>query len=167
MCAHNATARVVYLVCRVLVTMLLCSLLLTLSLLTHHLVLATHRCQVASAQNGCCFAYHYCSAAFKYRVATKPFIFQCTMSTEKVQDKMKWIIKMYSCSCYAVVKYSLYISSAVLFLGDRLQNGSPYAIGPLSVCCVCLSVCLSLTLVYCGQMVGWIKMKLRRNLACR
>jgi len=26
---------------------------------------------------------------------------------------------------------------------------------------VCLSVCLSVTLVYCGQTVGWIKMKLR------
>jgi len=24
----------------------------------------------------------------------------------------------------------------------------------------CLSVCLSVTLVYCAQMVGWIKMKL-------
>jgi len=34
-------------------------------------------------------------------------------------------------------------------LGDRLYNGSPYAIGPLSV----LSV-LSVTLVYCGQTVG-------------
>jgi len=44
------------------------------------------------------------------------------------------------------------------FLGDPLQNGSPYAIGPLSVC---LSLfCLSVTLVYCGQTVGWIKMKL-------
>jgi len=30
----------------------------------------------------------------------------------------------------------------------------------LSVCPVCLSVCLSVTLVYCGQTVGWIKMKL-------
>jgi len=27
------------------------------------------------------------------------------------------------------------------FLGDRLWNGSPYAIGPLSVCLSCLSVC--------------------------
>ena len=35
------------------------------------------------------------------------------------------------------------------------KNGSPYAIGPLS----CLSV-LSVTLVYGGQTVGWIKMKL-------
>jgi len=26
-------------------------------------------------------------------------------------------------------------------------------------CPVCLSVCLSVTLVYCGQAVGWIKMK--------
>jgi len=40
--------------------------------------------------------------------------------------------------------------------GERLQNDSPYAIGWLSVCPVCLSV----TLVYCGQTVGWIKMKL-------
>jgi len=34
-------------------------------------------------------------------------------------------------------------------------NGSPCAIGPLSV----LS-CLSVTLVYCGQTVGWIRMPL-------
>jgi len=39
---------------------------------------------------------------------------------------------------------------------DRLQNGSPYAIGPLS----CPSVCLSVTLVHCGQTVGRITMKL-------
>jgi len=32
----------------------------------------------------------------------------------------------------------------------------PIFIGPLS----CLSVCLSVTLVYCGRMAGWIKMKL-------
>ena len=38
---------------------------------------------------------------------------------------------------------------------DCLYNGLPYAIGALS----CLSV-LSVTLVYCGQTVGWIKMKL-------
>jgi len=41
------------------------------------------------------------------------------------------------------------------FLSDRLQNGSPYAIGPLS----CLS-CLDVTLVYCGQTIGWIRMAL-------
>jgi len=35
------------------------------------------------------------------------------------------------------------------------SNGSPYAIGPLS----CLS-CLPVTLVYCGQTVGLIKMPL-------
>ena len=35
----------------------------------------------------------------------------------------------------------------------------PYAIGPLSVCLSC-PVCLSLTLVHCGQTVGRIKMKL-------
>ena len=37
-----------------------------------------------------------------------------------------------------------------------LYNGSPYAVGPLSVCLSCLSV----TLVYCGQAVRWIKMQL-------
>jgi len=55
-----------------------------------------------------------------------------------------------------------FIGVANLFLGDRLYNSSPYAIGPLSVCpvlSVCLS-CLSVTLVYCGQTVGRIKMKL-------
>ena len=44
-----------------------------------------------------------------------------------------------------------------------------YAIGPLSVCPVCLSVCihscLSVTLVYCGQTVGRIKMKLGMQVA--
>jgi len=34
-------------------------------------------------------------------------------------------------------------------------NGSPYATGPLS-----RLPCLSVTLVYCGQTVGWIKMPL-------
>jgi len=36
------------------------------------------------------------------------------------------------------------------------RNGSPYAIGPLSVCLSCLSV----TFVHCDQTVGPIKMKL-------
>jgi len=45
----------------------------------------------------------------------------------------------------------------VVFLGDRLYNGSPYAIGPLS-CPVC--PVLSVKLVYSGQTVGRIKMKL-------
>jgi len=30
----------------------------------------------------------------------------------------------------------------------------------LSVCPVCLSTCVSVTFEYCGQAVGWIKMKL-------
>jgi len=47
----------------------------------------------------------------------------------------------------------------MIFLRDRLQNGSPYAIGPLSVLSVC-PVCLSVTFVHCGQTVGRIKMKL-------
>jgi len=55
------------------------------------------------------------------------------------------------------------------FYKRSLKNGSPYAIGPLSVClslclsvlsCPVLSVCLTVTLVYCGQTVGSIKMKL-------
>ena len=48
---------------------------------------------------------------------------------------------------------------AFSFLGDRLLNGSPYAIGPLSV----LNVCLSVTLVYCSQTVGWIQKKLGKE----
>ena len=39
------------------------------------------------------------------------------------------------------------------FLGDRLSNDLPYAMRPLSVLCVC-------DIGYCGQTVGWIKMKL-------
>jgi len=41
------------------------------------------------------------------------------------------------------------------FLGDRLQNGLPFAIRPLSSLCD-----LSVMLVYCGQTVVWTKMKL-------
>jgi len=44
------------------------------------------------------------------------------------------------------------------FGANRLQNGSPYAMGPLSFLSA-LSV-LSVTLVYCGQTIRWIKMKL-------
>jgi len=43
-------------------------------------------------------------------------------------------------------------------LGDCLQNGSPCTIG-LRSCLSVLSV-LSVTSVYCGQTVGWIKTKL-------
>ena len=39
------------------------------------------------------------------------------------------------------------------------KNSSPYPIGPLSV--------LSVMLVYCGQMVGWIKMKLGTQVGLR
>jgi len=38
------------------------------------------------------------------------------------------------------------------FCATVTSNGPPYATGPLS--------CLSVTLVHCGQMVGWIKMPL-------
>jgi len=45
---------------------------------------------------------------------------------------------------------------------NRFTNGHPKtvrpAIGPLPLSC--LSVCLSVTLVYCGQTVAWMKMKL-------
>ena len=47
----------------------------------------------------------------------------------------------------------------ITFLGNRLQDDSPYAIGR-TVCCLSVLSCLSVTLVYCGQTVGWIKMKL-------
>ena len=49
------------------------------------------------------------------------------------------------------------------FLGGRLQNGSPYAIGPSSVCPV-LSVCLSVTFVHCGQTVGRMKLGMQVGL---
>ena len=50
------------------------------------------------------------------------------------------------------------------FLGDRFWRPfvkrSPYTIGPLCcLSCVSCPVCLSVTLVCCGQTVGWIKMK--------
>ena len=54
------------------------------------------------------------------------------------------------------------------FLGDRLSNGSPYAVGPLSVQSVCpVCVCLSVTIVHCGQTVGRIKMKLDKQVGLR
>jgi len=43
-----------------------------------------------------------------------------------------------------------------LIFGRPFVNGSPYAIGPMSVC---VSVCL-VTLVYCDQTVAWINMPL-------
>jgi len=49
--------------------------------------------------------------------------------------------------------------SVCCFLGDRFENGLPYACYLTVVCPVCLSA-LSVTLLYCGQTVGWIKMKL-------
>jgi len=38
-------------------------------------------------------------------------------------------------------------------------SGSPYATEPLTSCLSCLSV-LSVTLVYCGQTAGWIRIPL-------
>jgi len=45
-----------------------------------------------------------------------------------------------------------FVNFGRVVFGDRLQNGSTYAIGPLSVC---VTVCL-VTLAYCGQTVGLI-----------
>ena len=50
--------------------------------------------------------------------------------------------------------FTAILSIMRLFLGDRLQNGSRYAIRPL-----CVLSCLSETFVHCGQTVGRIKMK--------
>jgi len=71
------------------------------------------------------------------------------------------------CSCrnsrsYFSNLFDVTVRSLISSLGDHVLNGSPYAIRPLSVCLscpVCLS-CLAVTLVYCRQTVGWIKMKL-------
>jgi len=52
------------------------------------------------------------------------------------------------------------VSHHLRFWATVCKNGSPYAIGSLSVLSVCLSVCLSVTLVYCGQTVRWINMPL-------
>ena len=46
------------------------------------------------------------------------------------------------------------------FLGDLCQNVSPYAMRPLNMSWLSVLSVLSVTLVYCGQTVGWIKMKL-------
>jgi len=43
---------------------------------------------------------------------------------------------------------------------SRGKNGSPYAITLCYAVRLFVLSCLSLTLVYCGQTVGWIKMKL-------
>jgi len=53
-------------------------------------------------------------------------------------------------------QHKLHLDRFSRFRATICENGSPYAIEPLSVCPVCLSV----TLVYCGQTVGWIRMPL-------
>ena len=52
------------------------------------------------------------------------------------------------------------ISINLAVLGNRLQNGLPYAFG-------LLSVRLSVTLVYYGQTVGWIRMPLGTEVGLR
>jgi len=52
------------------------------------------------------------------------------------------------------------------FLGYRLQNGSPMLSDHnLFACPVCAVACLSVTLAYCGQTVGWIRMPLGAEVA--
>ena len=51
-----------------------------------------------------------------------------------------------------------YLKNGLSHFGTTVtSNGSPYATGPLS----CLSCLYDVTLVYCGQMVGWINMPVR------
>ena len=46
---------------------------------------------------------------------------------------------------------TLVVCEAIVLLGNRLYE---------TVFCLSCQTCLSVTLVYCGQTVGWIKMKL-------
>jgi len=55
-------------------------------------------------------------------------------------------------SLIAVTDMASTVTTVVNFLGDRSWKRSPYAVRPLSV--------LSVTLVYCGQTIGQIKVKL-------
>ena len=55
------------------------------------------------------------------------------------------------------------VSSVYLGFWSTVCKTVRPAIGPLS-CLSWLSVCLSVTLVYCGQTVGWIKMPLRTEI---
>jgi len=57
----------------------------------------------------------------------------------------------------------LHVINAVFLLVD-LVLGRPFVSPMLSDCC---PVCLSVTLVYCGQTVGWIKMKLGMQVGLR
>jgi len=49
-----------------------------------------------------------------------------------------------------------------LFIRDS-PFWATYSIGPLPSACSVQHLCLSVTLVYCGKMVGWIKMSLGRK----
>ena len=59
-----------------------------------------------------------------------------------------------ACSLASSVLIKIKMTMFSLFLGD----GSPCAIGPLSVLSVCLIVS-DVGVGYCGQTVGWIKMR--------
>ena len=88
---------------------------------------------------------------------------QVWMSRSKVKgqchrDKNDILALSATCVRFMFGKTSL----ASGFWATVFWNCSPYVIIPLSVCLFLLSClsALSVTLVYCGQTVGWIKMKL-------
>jgi len=62
---------------------------------------------------------------------------------------------------HGAVKVSPRTVSAIGFWATVCKAVRPILPGPLSV----LSVCLSVTLVYCDQTVGWIKMKLNTEIS--
>ena len=53
-------------------------------------------------------------------------------------------------------------ATAELLYKRSLKTGSPYAAGPFS--CLSLLSVLSVTLVHCGQTVGWIKIPLQLSI---
>jgi len=84
----------------------------------------------------------------------------CSAGECEKNEILRWSPKSFYC-CITCCKHSFYALFSFLctlytqFLGDRLWNASPYAIRPLSV-----SPVRSVTLAYCGQTAGWIKIKL-------
>jgi len=78
---------------------------------------------------------------------------------------MRCYIGYVTCMMY----YGIWLMSVIFFIAVRIRTSVfgqlfQVTIHPMlqdccSLCVVCLS-CLSVTLVYCGQMVGWIKMPL-------
>jgi len=85
---------------------------------------------------------------------------QCRHSIERLRlgnrNYASTINRNYASIFYHFRVIVSYLSKVVNFWTTICKNGSPNAIEPLS----CPSVYLSVTLMYCGQTVGWIKMKL-------